>query len=179
DVSWNDLACYGNPSAYTPHLDLLATMGVRFDNAYLTTSSCSPSRASIISGRYPHNTGAPELHDTLPAGQLMFPQLLKDAGYYTALSGKNHMGPQTKYAFDLISNGGGPGGQEDWKTIIENRPKEKPFFFGLLLMMHTEIGRLTIQGYHLILIVYMFLRCFMMDQSLVASLRPTTMRFLD
>lgn len=129
DVSWDDLACYGNPSSYTPHLDLLATMGVRFDNAYLTTSSCSPSRASIISGRYPHNTGAPELHDTLPAGQLMFPQLLKDAGYYTALSGKNHMGPQTKYAFDLISNGGGPGGQEDWKTIIENRPKEKPFFF--------------------------------------------------
>lgn len=129
DIGWNDLGCYGNSVVKTPHLDQLANEGLLFQNAYLTTSSCSPSRCSIITGRYPHNTGAPELHDPLPAGQVMFPQLLKEAGYYTVLSGKNHMGPQTKLAFDTISRGKGPGGEEDWVSFIENRPKDQPFFF--------------------------------------------------
>ncbi|PRD49015.1 sulfatase family protein [Sphingobacterium haloxyli] len=129
DIGWNDVGCYGDPNVNTPNIDSLASIGVKFENAYLTTSSCSPSRASIITGRYPHNTGAPELHDPLPKGQLMFPQLLKKAGYYTVLSGKNHMGPQTKHAFDTISPGKGPGGEEDWNEIIQSRPKDKPFFF--------------------------------------------------
>ena len=129
DIGWNDLGCYGDPNAKTPNIDSLASIGLKFENAYLTTSSCSPSRSSIITGRYPHNTGAPELHDALPKGQVMFPQLLKEAGYYTVLSGKNHMGPQTKHAFDMISPGKGPGGEEDWNEILKNRPKDQPFFF--------------------------------------------------
>ena len=44
DVSWNDYGCYGNPAARTPHIDALAKNGIRFDQAYLTASSCSPSR---------------------------------------------------------------------------------------------------------------------------------------
>lgn len=129
DIGWEDLGCYGSPNVKTPNIDSLAEIGLKFENAYLTTSSCSPSRSSIITGRYPHNTGAPELHDPLPKGQVMFPQLLKEAGYYTVLSGKNHMGPQTKNAFDTISPGRGPGGEEDWNEIIRNRPKDQPFFF--------------------------------------------------
>lgn len=129
DIGWNDLGCYGDPNVKTPNIDSLAKLGLKFENAYLTTSSCSPSRSSIITGRYPHNTGAPELHDPLPSGQVMFPQLLKEAGYYTVLSGKNHMGPQTKHAFDTISPGKGPGGEGDWNQIIKNRPKNQPFFF--------------------------------------------------
>src|SRR5690606_17098653 len=129
DIGWNDLGCYGDPNVKTPNIDSLASIGLKFENAYLTTSSCSPSRSSIITRRYPHNTGAPELHDALPKGQVMFPQLLKEAGYYTVLSGKNHMGPQTKHAFDMISPGKGPGGEEDWNEILKNRPKDQPFFF--------------------------------------------------
>ena len=54
--------------ARTPNIDRLAESGLRFDNAFLTASSCSPSRASIVTGRYPHNTGkAAELH--LPIAQ--------------------------------------------------------------------------------------------------------------
>src|SRR5690606_30678470 len=106
-----------------------AKRSLKFENVYLTTSSCSPSRCSIISGRYPHNTGAPELHDPLPPGQVMFPQLLKESGYYTVLSGKNHMGSQTKYAFEIISPGKGPGGQEDLVSMMLARPKNNPFFF--------------------------------------------------
>jgi len=59
----------------------------------------------------------------------MFPELLRKAGYYTGLSGKNHMGNAVKAAFDTISLGKGPGGEADWVSVMEKRPKEKPFFF--------------------------------------------------
>ncbi len=129
DVTWDDLGCYGDKVAKTPHIDKLASKGIRFDNAYLTISSCSPSRCSLITGRYPHNTGACELHTSLPEDQPLFPKLLKDAGYYTALSGKHHMGKNADVAFDKISKGKGPGKQEDWVELLQERPKDKPFFF--------------------------------------------------
>lgn len=128
DVSWNDLGCYGHPTIRTPNLDRLAKEGLRFDNAYLTTSSCSPSRCSVITGRYPHNTGAPELHTPLPQGQVLFPQLLRDSGYYTVISGKQHMGNFALTAFDHVSKGKGPGREADWVPILKKRPKDKPFF---------------------------------------------------
>lgn len=127
DVSWDDLGCYGNAKIKTPHLDGIAKQSLRFNNSYLTTSSCSPSRCSMITGRYPHNHGAPELHTALPLDQTTFPQLLRDAGYYTVLSGKNHMGNVSR-AFDLISKGEGPGKEGDWATLLQQRPKDKPFF---------------------------------------------------
>jgi arylsulfatase len=128
DISFNDLGCYGNEKIKTPNLDKMAAEGVVFDNAYLTVSSCSPSRCSMITGRYPHNTGAPELHTELPMDQFTFPQALREAGYYTALSGKNHMG-DVKRAFNKISKGGRPSGSRNWLGILEERPKDKPFFF--------------------------------------------------
>ncbi|MEX2578796.1 MAG: sulfatase [Verrucomicrobiales bacterium] len=127
DIGWNDLGCYGNAVVETPHLDALAERGVRFANAYLVTSSCSPSRCSIITARYPHNTGAPELHTALPADQFRFPAALREAGYHTVLSGKNHMGDVSD-AFDVISSGEGPGREDDWVPLLKDRPKDKPFF---------------------------------------------------
>ncbi len=129
DVSQEDFGCYGHPSLKTPNVDRLAASGMRFENAYLTTSSCSPSRCSIITGRYPHNTGAPELHVQLPDSQIRFPELLREAGYYTVLSGKNHMFGNKDRAFDRITDGGGPGQEEDWVEHVQDRPKDKPFFF--------------------------------------------------
>lgn len=129
DVSQEDLGCYGHPTISTPNLDRMAREGLKFQNAYLTISSCSPSRCSIISSRYPHNTGACELHTNLPAGQFMFPQALREAGYYTVLSGKNHMGPETRKAFEVISRGKGPGKEGDWLELLRKRPKDRPFFF--------------------------------------------------
>ncbi|MBK1855047.1 sulfatase [Verrucomicrobiaceae bacterium 5K15] len=128
DISYEDLGCYGHPTIKTPHIDRLASNGMRFNNAYLTSSSCSPSRCSIITGRYPHNTGAAELHTTLPENPSLFPLLLKDAGYYTALSGKHHMGKSANIAFSKISRGKGAGLEEDWVSILQNRPKNIPFF---------------------------------------------------
>ncbi len=143
DVSWDDLGCTGNPAARTPHLDRLAAQGRRFDEAYLVASSCSPSRSSIVTGRYPHNNGrASELHQPIAAHLPWFPTLLREAGYYTALSGKHHMtveppaagAPATTPAkpFDHVDAGkaeGNGGGHANWVSVVTNRPKEKPFFF--------------------------------------------------
>ncbi|QDT71102.1 sulfatase family protein [Lacipirellula limnantheis] len=131
DVSPDDLPCYAPSPVKAPHLDRLAAEGRVFDRAYLTTSSCSPTRCSIITGRYPHNTGAPELHLPLPAGQFMFPQALRAAGYFTVLSGKNHLGPNIFTAFDQISPGRGPGKEGDWVRQLRERPQDKPFFMWL------------------------------------------------
>jgi len=127
DISVDDFGCYGHPTIRTPNVDRLAASGLRFTNAYLTTSQCSPTRCSLITGRYPHNTGAPELHTPLPAGQVMFPAILKAAGYYTAAAGKWHLGNYAKGAFDRIA-GGGAGGEERWIDCLQQRPKDKPFF---------------------------------------------------
>ena len=92
DIGCEDYGCYGNSAARTPNIDALAARGLRFTEAYLTASSCSPSRSSIITGRYPHNLGpAAELHQRIAANLPWFPALLRQADYYTAIVGKNHM----------------------------------------------------------------------------------------
>ena len=126
DVGWDDHGCYGNPFVRTPRLDAMAARGLRFDNAYLTISSCSPSRASIMTGMYPHNTGAGELHQPLAADAVTMPKLLKDAGYFTACAGKFHMG-DIKPHFDVVTDSQ-PSGCEKWVEVLEQRPEDQPFF---------------------------------------------------
>lgn len=134
DISWDDIGAYGNTKVKTPNLDRLAKEGLKFTNMFLTASSCSPSRASILTGRYPHNTGAAELHSPLPAHLKFFPELLRQKGYFTALAGKWHEGPATKRAYDtLLVNQtlNGEGGEEQWVNLLKSRPKQKPFFLWL------------------------------------------------
>ena len=141
DIGWNDIGCYGNEVVKTPNIDKLSAEGLRFTNAFLTTSSCSPSRCSIISGKYPHSTGAAELHTPLPESQVPFPLLLKENNYYTAQAGKWHMGPAPHRAFDRYTdfdksdhNDGyidSDGGENYWVQFLRERPKDKPFFFWL------------------------------------------------
>ena len=131
DIGADDIGCYGNKQVKTPVMDGIATEGLRFTNAFLTASSCSPSRCSIISGRYPHNTGAAELHTPLPQEVPIFPELLKNAGYYTAQAGKWHMGEFAKRGFDIVHDKfaeNGDGGEEMWIKTLQDRPKDKPFF---------------------------------------------------
>lgn len=135
DVSYDDVGCYGNAVVRTPNIDRLAEEGMRFDNAFLATSSSSPSRCCIITGKYPHSTGAAELHTPLPASEIPFPLLLKENGYYTAQAGKWHMGTSVHRAFDRYTdeNGykNGNGGEDNWERFLHERPKDKPFFLWL------------------------------------------------
>ncbi len=151
DMNWDDCGAYGHPSIRTPNIDRLAAEGLRFQHAYLTTNSCSPSRSSIITGRYPHNTGAEQLHWPLPVDTPTFVGALKRAGYYTAAAGKWHLGDAVRDHFDRIyeastagfvlpSGSDGepakmiaaqPSGCEDWVKAIQQRENDKPFFMWL------------------------------------------------
>lgn len=92
DLRWDALGCAGHPWSRTPNLDRLAARGARFANAFVTTSLCSPSRASILSGQYMHAHGVQDNFTALPAALPTFPKILQERGYRTAFIGKWHMG---------------------------------------------------------------------------------------
>jgi len=81
-----------HPFIETPHIDALATGGLQFTNAFVTTSLCSPSRASFLTGQYMHHHKVVNNADLMPEGTVTFPQLLQAANYETAFVGKWHMG---------------------------------------------------------------------------------------
>ncbi len=152
DVSFDDLGCYGNMQVKTPNIDRLASSGIRFTNMFLTASSSSPSRNSIITGRYPHNTGGAELHSEPPDYMVSFPEILKRSGYYTAQAGKFHMGPYARRGFDSVNDNAklnGDGGEELWIKCLRDRPRDKPFLMWFAAMdAHRIWGPNDFSGTH-------------------------------
>lgn len=99
------LGCYGDTTVPTPNLDRLATQGIRFYRAYVTTPSCSESRSSVLTGLYPHQNGQIGLAThrfSMYRPWPNIPGLLKRAGYRTGVLGKIHVNPESAFPFDLI-----------------------------------------------------------------------------
>ncbi|XP_059916150.1 arylsulfatase A [Gadus macrocephalus] len=98
DLGFGDLGCYGHPSSLTPNIDRLAANGLRFTDFYTTCPVCSPSRASLLTGRYQTRSGIypgvlyPGSRGGLPLNETTIAELLKPLGYATAAVGKWHLG---------------------------------------------------------------------------------------
>ncbi len=92
DHRYDAMGFLGHPFARTPEMDAMARNGVHLKNALVTTSLCSPSRASILTGLYTFRHRVIDNNRAVPPGTLYFPQYLRQAGYATAFIGKWHMG---------------------------------------------------------------------------------------
>ncbi len=85
------LGCYGNPYVYTPNLDRLSAMGVRFERAYSQCPVCAPSRGSFLTGRYPRVCGVRQNGQDIDERAVLLPRIFKEQGYFCGLSGKLHV----------------------------------------------------------------------------------------
>lgn len=102
------LGCYGDTIAQTPNIDRLAEGCMRFENAFVTQSSCSPSRSSILTGLYPHQNGQIGLANrgySMFEGITTLPSVLKRHGYHTGIIGKLHVNPENLFPFDSAEKG--------------------------------------------------------------------------
>jgi arylsulfatase A-like enzyme len=153
DHAAHAMSCYGSKVNATPNMDRIARDGIRFTNAFVTNSICTPSRATILTGKYSHANGTP-VFNRFDGSQQTVAKLLQAAGYHTGVVGKWHLGSDPTgfdrwivlpgqgayrdpaflvkagrltvngYATDVIADLG-----IEW---LETRPKDKPFF----LMLH-------------------------------------------
>jgi arylsulfatase A-like enzyme len=140
DLGQRDLGCYNPETFYeTPHLDHLAKSGVRFSNAYSASQVCSPSRYSLMTGKWPVRSGitnyiggerverfagAPYTR-ALPAGETTLAEALKTAGYHSTFVGKWHLGKAETdwpehHGFDRNSGGFGAGQPKSWFSPYAN-----------------------------------------------------------
>ena len=135
------LGCYGNPTVRTPNLDQLATQGVRFDGAFASAPQCSPSRASLFTGRWPHSNGVLGLTHgdfawDLNDGERHLARELSTVGYRTTLIGVHHESTARsdheiaeRLGFDEVATGGLAPMVAD-RTIerLESMDRSKPFY---------------------------------------------------
>ncbi len=122
DQSSPDLGAYGNSAIQTPNLDRLADEGMVFRRGYVTSSQCSPSRASILTGQSPHVVGASRLHiDAQPRYESLI-EKLNEQGYYTGAFRKVHQS-EIQEQFDFYGDG-----DADFSSFFESLPENQPFF---------------------------------------------------
>lgn len=137
-----ELGCYGDPYARTPHLDRLAAAGVRFANAFVPYSVCSPSRAAFLTGLFPHQNGqiglATHKFAMYREDTPNIATLLKSAGYHTGLIGKLHVNPEKAFPFDFRAipdaNFGRKKSVEDYAAAASRffaEAGDKPFFLSV------------------------------------------------
>lgn len=127
DQRWDCLGVAGHPYLKTPHLDRLANEGARFANAFVTTSICSPSRASFLSGQYAHQHGVQNNFTDYPRTLASWPARLQQTGYETAYIGKWHMGEEDdtpRPGFDHWISHRGQGKYWDTGFNINGRREE-------------------------------------------------------
>ena len=161
DLGWRDLGCTGSSFYETPAIDRLATQGMRFTQSYAACNVCSPTRASIMTGKYParlHTTNffggdrkgmllPPDYRQSLGTEEWTLAKAFRDSGYRTAIAGKWHLGGKgslpSDHGFDVVIGpqskpAGGPPDDPHYSTFLSTRSvefleesKDRPFFLYL------------------------------------------------
>lgn len=128
DHRWDAMSNMGHPFLKTPHLDRMVQNGIHCRNAFVTTSLCSPSRASILTGMYTHNHRVADNYHPVNPNLKFFPEYLQSAGYETAFIGKWHMGdldePQRGFDHWVAFRGQGtyyPDGRGTTRVVPQTR----------------------------------------------------------
>jgi len=102
DLSKRDLACYGSPNAITPHIDKLASEGLRFESCFSAVAMCAPLRMQLYTGLHPVKSGAWPNHSRVLPDVKSIVHYLEPLGYRVGLSGKRHINPPENFPFDEI-----------------------------------------------------------------------------
>lgn len=139
DMRWDSMSCAGHPYFKTPHIDRLAKEGARFENVFVTTSLCSPSRASLLSGRYARAHGVLNNFTEYPNALPGYPRRLKEAGYETAYIGKWHMGEdndQQRPGFDFWMSHRGQGNYFDNEFNVNGARRQLPGYYTTIVTDH-------------------------------------------
>lgn len=120
DVRWDSLGAAGNPVVYTPRLDQLGAEGVRFSNAFVTTSVCMASRASILTGQYMSRHGIDTFLQPIAEDDwaVTYPAVLRQSGFWTGFVGKYGVGTPRETDFNFLRAYEG----RHWMTDEEGRP---------------------------------------------------------
>ncbi len=136
DDAGMDFGCYGNKNIHTPNIDKLASSGIRFEKAFLTSPQSSPSRTSMMSGRFAHTIGTEDLHTPINDSTRLIPSYLKEVGYRTGVMLKTHWGPNGDKQFDWMDKSNlyseDPVRQDNpslvaYRSFIDAN-KQQPFF---------------------------------------------------
>lgn len=162
DLGYGDLSIYGHPTIRTPNLDKMANEGQKWTNFYVGASVCTPSRAALLTGRFPVRSGMasrvnrvlfPDSKNGLPASEVTLAEQMKKAGYATACVGKWHLGHKEQFlptsnGFDyyygipysndmdnVVPFRGAEGYMEFWKSEARKDINS----FNVPLMRNTEI----------------------------------------
>src|SRR5688572_21170227 len=113
DHAAHAISAYGSKINKTPNIDRIAAEGLLFRNCFVTNSICTPSRATILTGKYSHLNGAYNVGDRFDGSQQTVPKLLQKGGYQTAVIGKWHLGSE-------------PTGFDYWNVLIGQGPYYNP-----------------------------------------------------
>ncbi|MFC1555933.1 sulfatase-like hydrolase/transferase [candidate division KSB1 bacterium] len=143
DLGWADIGCYGSSFYETPNIDRLASQGMRFTNAYAASPVCSPTRASIMTGKHPARLNitdwipgdrptdrkllGPKINNELPLQEITIAETLRGAGYKTFFAGKWHLGDEGYFpedqGFDINKGGHSRGSPPGGYYSPYNNPK--------------------------------------------------------